>query len=274
MRIGLLGGTFNPIHCGHLHIAKEVFLACGLDEVWFVPTCRPPHKELVDGVPFAHRLAMVTLAVASFPHFKPCDIEGKRGGKSYSVDTLSLLVERYPDHEFYFIMGLDSFQEIGLWKDYQRLFELAHIVVTARPGFGGSVQDFLPVAIADRFCYDADFEKLQCDTGFSLIPVTHTCRDISSTVVRQMLAETQICTRHGSRKCGSVYQGPRIVFSVISPEPPEENFSVSNSELSKFSQGQGSRAVEHGRRCLRCTIQLHRLTQRLRKRAVSGQKPA
>ncbi len=190
MRIGILGGTFNPIHCGHLHIAEEVYTACDLDEIWFVPTCQPPHKELVDGVSFTDRLTMVQLAVADNPQFIACDIEGQRGGKSYSVDTLSCLKTAYPDHDFYFIMGLDSFQELSLWKEYQRLFELAHIVVTARPGFVGTVHEFLPVAIADRFCYDADFKKIQCDTGFSLIPVTHTCRDVSSTEVRRLLTES------------------------------------------------------------------------------------
>ncbi len=191
MRVGLLGGTFNPIHYGHLHIAEEILHVCELEEVWFVPTCRPPHKSLAEGVSFADRLAMVRLAIAGNPAFKACAIEGERGGVSYSVDTLRLLSQRHPEHEFYFIMGLDSFQEISLWKDYARLFEFAHIVVAARPGVVGSIVDFLPVAIADRFCYDADFKKMQCDTGFSLIPVTHTCRDISSTAVRHELAQTR-----------------------------------------------------------------------------------
>ncbi len=191
MKVGLLGGTFNPIHFGHLHIAEEVMQVCRLDEVWFLPTCSPPHKELAEGVSFADRLAMVELAVKGHPHFKANAVEGERGGFSYSVDTLQLLRARHPEHEFYFIMGFDSFQELGLWKNYARLFALAHIVVAARPGFGGTLGDFLPVAIADRFCYDADFKKMQCDTGFSLIPVSHTSRDISSTAVRQLLAETR-----------------------------------------------------------------------------------
>lgn len=191
MRIGLLGGTFNPIHFGHLHIAEEVLNSCHLDRVWFIPTCQPPHKELVDGVSFAHRLAMVKRALEAFPRFEACDLEGRRGGTSYSVETLQQLHQRYPQHEFFFIMGFDSFQEIGLWKNYSRLFDFAHIVVTARPGFSGSLQAFLPVAIADRFCYDSDSEKLLCDSGFSLMIVAHTCCDISSTEVRQRLALNQ-----------------------------------------------------------------------------------
>ncbi|NOY12906.1 MAG: nicotinate-nucleotide adenylyltransferase [Deltaproteobacteria bacterium] len=187
MKIGLLGGTFNPVHYGHLHIAEEVFTCCGLDQVWFVPTCQPPHKRLVDEVSFQHRSAMVAAALADDPRFMVCDIEGRRGGTSYSVETLEQLHHEYPQHQFFFIMGLDSFQEIGSWKDYPRLFELAHLVVTARPGFSGSLQALLPVAIADRFCYDAESKNLLQTGGFSVFSVTHTCRDISSTDIRRKL---------------------------------------------------------------------------------------
>ncbi len=188
MRIGLLGGTFNPIHFGHLYIAEEVQNSCNLEQVWFIPTCKPPHKQLATEVSFAHRLAMVEAALADYPLFCSNDIEGRRGGTSYSVDTLQQLSETYPQHEYFFIMGLDSFQEIALWKDYPRLFEFAHIVVAARPGFVGSLQELLPVAIADRFCYDSDSKNLRFDSGFSLLTVAHTCRDISSTEIRQKLS--------------------------------------------------------------------------------------
>jgi len=188
MRIGLLGGTFNPIHYGHLHIAEEVAKSCNLSQVWFIPTCRPPHKLLAGEVSFAHRLAMVEVALLDYPQFVSCAVEGARGGTSYSVETLEQLTADYPQHEYFFIMGFDSFQEIGLWKNYARLFELAHIVVTARPGFPDSLTAPLPVAIADRFCYDSDSKNLRFDTGFSLFKVAHTCRNISSTEIRQQLS--------------------------------------------------------------------------------------
>lgn len=189
MRIGLLGGTFNPIHYGHLHIAEKVMSNCDLEQVWFIPTWEPPHKQLAVAVTFEHRLAMVETALADYPKFSSCDIEGRRGGVSYSVETLRQLSVIYPQHDFYFIMGLDSFQEIGLWKDYARLFEFAHIVVTARPGFSGSLQELLPVAIAERFCYDSDSKKLRFDTGFLLVLVADTDRNISSTEIRLCLAD-------------------------------------------------------------------------------------
>ncbi len=196
MRIGLLGGTFNPIHNGHIHIAEAVLHFCSLEQVWFIPTAKPPHKELAHAIQFKHRLAMIEATLVDYPHFLSCDIEGRRGGISYSVETLHQLSVIYPQHDFYFIMGFDSFQEIALWKEYPRLFELAHIVVTARPGFHGSLQEFLPVAIADRFCYDSDSKNLYFDTGFSLISVTYTNHDISSTEIRRSLAEKLDITEH------------------------------------------------------------------------------
>ena len=192
MRIGILGGTFNPIHNGHLHIAGEVLKACALDRVWFMPACLPPHKDLADAVSFEHRLAMVEVAIEAYPQFAACDLEGRRGGRSYSVKTLEELRRLHPSDEFTFIMGLDSFAEIGLWKSYARLFELCHIAVAARPGFVGSLEQLLPVAVADRFCYDADALKLSGKSGFSVQLVKQTSADISSTEIRSRLASGEL----------------------------------------------------------------------------------
>ena len=188
MKIGILGGTFNPIHNGHLHIASEVQKICALDQVWFIPAFLPPHKELADAVSFADRFAMVEVAIAPFPQFIANDLEGRRGGRSFSVKTLEELRQLYPACEFTFIMGLDSFAEIGLWKSYPRLFELCHIAVAARPGFDGDLEKLLPVAVADRFCYDADALKLSGKSGFSVQLVLQTSADISSTEIRSRLA--------------------------------------------------------------------------------------
>lgn len=194
MRIGLLGGTFNPIHTGHLHIADEVLHRCQLDQIWFVPTGQPPHKQLAFDVSFEQRLAMVEAAIEDCPNFYSCAIEGERDGASYSVDTLQQLSIRYPEHEFFFIMGFDSFRDLSLWKDYARLFDYAHVVVAARPGFSGALPELLPVAIAGRFCYDSESKNLLCDTGFALILVTDTHCDISSTEIRHLVATQQDAT--------------------------------------------------------------------------------
>ncbi len=188
MQIGILGGTFNPIHNGHLHIAQEVCAVCALDQIWFMPARQPPHKEVAEEVPFADRLAMVELAIEPFAQFLASDLEGQRGGPSFSVQTVEELRRLYPGDEFTFIMGLDSFAEIGLWKSYPRLFELCHIAVAARPGFSGDLRQLLPVAVADRFCYDAVASELRGKSGFSVRLVRQTAADISSTRLRSLIA--------------------------------------------------------------------------------------
>lgn len=187
MQIGILGGTFNPVHCGHLYIAHEVLRSCQLDQIWFMPTYHPPHKELDPPVSFAHRLAMVKLALADEARFIACDLEGRRAGLSFSVQTLEELHQGYPQHEYTFIMGLDSFAEIGLWKSYPRLFELCHITVAARPGFSGDLLQLLPVAVADSFCYDADALILTGPAGYRIQLLSQTTANISSTQIRQQL---------------------------------------------------------------------------------------
>jgi nicotinate-nucleotide adenylyltransferase len=159
--------------------------------MWFIPARQPPHKLLAPDVSFSHRLAMVNTAIADVPNFYSCDIEGQRDGASYSVDTLRQLSKKYPDHEFFFIMGFDSFCDLSLWKAYPRLFDYAHVVFAARPGFSRTFEELLPVAIAGRFWYDSDSKNLLCDTGFSLISGTDTSYDISSTEIRRLVAAQQ-----------------------------------------------------------------------------------
>jgi len=190
MRIGILGGTFNPIHLAHLRIAEEVREACALDQILFIPAAQPPHKSVAEEVPFAHRLAMVELAVADNRHFRVSDLEGRRAGKSYSVHTLEILRRVSPDDDYYFIIGMDSFLDIASWKEYRRLFELAHLVVAARPGSpGGDPSSLLPVAIRPDFCYDIAAKTLRHRSGTSVIFLEETRLDISSTTIRRLVAE-------------------------------------------------------------------------------------
>ncbi len=189
MKLGILGGTFNPIHLAHLRIAEEVREACGLDRVLFIPAAAPPHKEIAEDVPFAQRLAMVEAAIAGHPAFEASDLEARRTGKSYSVQTLEILRRQQPENELFFIIGLDSFRDIALWKDFPRLFELANIVVAERPGIHqGDPKDLLPVAIRDEFCYDCSAKKLLHHSGTCVIFLEETRLDISSTRIRQLVS--------------------------------------------------------------------------------------
>ena len=192
MRTGIFGGTFNPIHMAHLRIAEEVREACALDRVLFLPAALPPHKQLANDTSFKHRLAMVEAAVADHPDFSASDLESHRKGASYSVDTLEVLQELYPDDDLYFIIGLDSFFDIGSWKDYTRLFELANIVVAHRPEYGDDdPRNRLPVALADQFCYDSCSINLRHKCGNELIFVAETRLTISSTRLREQVLNSR-----------------------------------------------------------------------------------
>lgn len=189
MRIGILGGTFNPIHLAHLRVAEEVREVCALDQVMFLPAATPPHKLVAEEVPFAERLAMVEAAIADHPDFLASDLEGRRLGKSFSVDTLEILQRERPEDEFFFVIGMDSFRDLATWRDYRRLFTLAHMVVAPRPGVSFEQPlELLPVAMRDQFCYDDQSKIWRHESGTSLIFLAETYLDISSTRIRQLVA--------------------------------------------------------------------------------------
>jgi nicotinate-nucleotide adenylyltransferase len=190
MKLGILGGTFNPIHMAHLRIAEEVRERCGLDRVLFIPAATPPHKVLADDIPFVDRHAMVAAAIADNPDFMVTDLENRRAGKSYSVHTLELLREEYPNDAFYFIIGMDSYRSLGIWKDFPRLFALTNLVVAARPGSPcDDPLGVLPVVIQQEFCYDENAHMLRHRSGNAVIFLEETFLDISSTHVRQLVAQ-------------------------------------------------------------------------------------
>lgn len=134
-QIGILGGTFNPIHLGHLLMAQDTMEQLRLDCVKFVPSSVPPHKRYEGNATAAQRLAMVRLAIRRNPQFEADDIELRRGGTSYSVDTLMELRQREPRAQFYFIIGADSLRELHRWREVGRLVRLCTFVTVARRGF-------------------------------------------------------------------------------------------------------------------------------------------
>ena len=135
MKTGVFGGTFDPVHIGHLAVAERVHSDLGLSRVIFVPTNISPFKLGQLTLSGEHRLSMLSLAIQDNPHFEASDIELRRGGTSYTVDTMEILKGLYPDDEFYFIMGMDSFLELNGWKGVDRLVELSQLVVVTRPGY-------------------------------------------------------------------------------------------------------------------------------------------
>lgn len=134
MRLGILGGTFNPIHNGHLAMAEAARTAQGLDRVLLVPSARPPHKTSVELASPDDRLEMVRLAVKGREGLAASGLEVTRPGTSFTVDTLEQLRREYPDAELYFIIGADSIPELPGWKNSRRILELARVVAVNRPG--------------------------------------------------------------------------------------------------------------------------------------------
>lgn len=126
-----MGGTFNPVHLGHLRAAEEVRERFALDRVLFVPSATPPHKQSGEVAPAEARLEMVRLAVEGNPRFAASDLELRRGGPSYTVDTLEELRRGLgPGEELYFIVGSEAFAEVGSWRETPRLLRQAHFIVT------------------------------------------------------------------------------------------------------------------------------------------------
>ncbi len=135
-RVGILGGTFDPIHNGHVCLAKSARDRFGLKKVMFIPARRPPHKQAIKITAGRIRLEMVERAVADLPGFEASDIELSNPGLSYSVKTLRKLKREYPKTEFFFIVGSDAVPELDTWKDAEELFRLSRFVIACRPGWG------------------------------------------------------------------------------------------------------------------------------------------
>jgi nicotinate-nucleotide adenylyltransferase len=141
MRIGLFGGTFNPVHIGHLTVAKEVKDGFPLDTIIFFPSAIPPHKESESVVNADDRINMLNIAISSTPDFLDSfaisDIELKRSGPSYTIDTVNEYQSKIEDdNQIYLIMGIDAFFEIDTWKSYMELFKIIPFIVLSRPENG------------------------------------------------------------------------------------------------------------------------------------------
>ncbi len=135
MRIGVFGGTFDPVHLGHLILAEQCREQAQLDQVWFIPAARPPHKQDRALTPLPQRLEMLALAVAGQPAFVINDLEKDRPGPSYTVDTLRALHQRYPGTDWQLLLGADCLPDLPSWRDPVRILEFASLVIAARPGW-------------------------------------------------------------------------------------------------------------------------------------------
>jgi len=191
MKIGIFGGTFDPIHWGHLRSAEEVGETYRLNRVYFVPASLPPHKRGRTTTPARDRLQMVRLAVARNPRFSVSTVELARPGLSYSIDTIREFVAKLKKTDsLYFIIGLDAFREIGTWKDFAEIFSLCNFIVTSRPG--SKENDPLKgtgVAVKKLFCYDFKRKNYRHRSGTRVHFIELTDIAISASEIRALVRQ-------------------------------------------------------------------------------------
>jgi len=190
-RIGILGGTFNPIHIGHLRTAEEALESLRLDSFLFLPAAVPPHKTSRPILAFHHRWNLLNLAIAENPRFQALDLEFHLSGKSYTVRTLEELQRHFQRGvELFFLLGLDAFFEIHTWWHYIELFNLAQLVVMRRPSYREEdLERQLHDTVSDQYRWDA---ARSCFDHPRLLPVHYlrvTYIDVSSTKVRKLVAQ-------------------------------------------------------------------------------------
>jgi len=156
LKIGILGGTFNPPHLAHLRLAEEVAQLYGLERVVFIPCHIPPHKTSLQIAPAADRLRMTQKACENNPLFEVSDMEIAATGPSYTVNTLETLADK-KEFDTFFILGTDSLREVSTWKGYERLFSLANFIVVTRPGIDfAAAWAEVPSHLRDQFQQQGD----------------------------------------------------------------------------------------------------------------------
>ena len=198
MRLGVMGGTFNPIHYGHLAAANEVCEGFALDTVVFVPAAVPPHKDLAEITDPRHRLMMTMLATIFHPQFAVSSVELDRPGASYTVDTVAQLKDLYQEQKaIYFIVGVDAFADIAAWRQPDVLLGSCHTIVTSRPGY--NFHELVPATLrqVSEIHPHSSFESMATrqmlgDPGFQVRGTPYQIYlqevsgfDISSTEIRQ-----------------------------------------------------------------------------------------
>lgn len=141
LQVGLLGGTFDPIHRGHVHVALRVAERFNLDQIWFLVARTPPHKGNAAVSNCYHRYAMTVLELQSYPHLFASTLELEREGPSYTIDTLRVVARRWPEYRFVFLAGSDSLRDIRSWKDYATLFKKYTLIFVQRPGVEVNLQE-------------------------------------------------------------------------------------------------------------------------------------
>jgi nicotinate-nucleotide adenylyltransferase len=153
MRVGIFGGTFDPIHYGHLLLAEQAMDMASLDEIWFIPAAEPPHKQGKTVTQAEDRKKMVELAISEHPRFRLCLIELRRSGPSYTVDTIEELKNKYPNIEFFLLVGADMVKDLPRWYKIKKILQNVQVIGLGRPGID---QEHVPDYVRERLVWIPD----------------------------------------------------------------------------------------------------------------------
>lgn len=199
LRIGIFGGTFDPIHLGHLVLAEQCREQCRLDEVWFVPARNPPHKTRTDITPPEQRVEMLEYAIAGHERFRISKIELNRAGPSFTVETLQQFRDESPERELFLLLGADSVHDLPTWREPQRILQLANVVAVNR----GDRPGFQPEKLASHFS-PAELQRIQAVQIPGL--------DISSSDIRERVRAGR-SVRYLAPRAVEVYIAERRLYS-------------------------------------------------------------
>jgi nicotinate-nucleotide adenylyltransferase len=190
VKLGILGGTFDPIHLGHLRAAEEIAEELALQLVYLIPSGVPPHKPQSPIADFSHRFEMARLASEISPLLAVWDLEGKRTGLSYSIETLKVFHSSFgPPLELFFIIGTDAFIEIKTWKEYQNLFRYASFVVINRPGSSAKRFAAFLHSLNVGFAWNPKKRCFHHPSGTILLRKDTTLMDISASRIREKVSK-------------------------------------------------------------------------------------
>jgi nicotinate-nucleotide adenylyltransferase len=189
-KIGLFGGTFNPVHLGHLRSAEEIREKFNLSKIIFIPAHIPPHKK-TRITPADHRFEMVKLSILGNPFFEVSEIELKRQGSSYSFETIDYFNNLFENKaELFFIIGLDAFREIHTWKRYPHFFSACNFIIMSRPGLSDIASEkIIPHDAVKDFTFNDANQCYVHRSGYCVYFCKITLLEISSTVIRRRLKE-------------------------------------------------------------------------------------
>ncbi len=202
MRLGLLGGSFDPVHYGHLLLAECCREACALDEVWFVPAATPPHKQSRSLASAGQRLEMLQLATGGAPAFRVCELEIQRKGVSYTVDTLEQIHREQPETELFLLLGADSLNDLPNWREPERICQLAQPVAVRRPNYPEPRFELLADLLSSRQLQNLQEQQV----AMPLI-------ELSSSDIRQRISAGQSIRFRTPRAVEKFIQAQRIYES-------------------------------------------------------------